>query len=463
MTSIATEFQFLGGPSGATAPGQPVLRSAPVKSGASSPPDLSSLNTKEGALAAYGPSIFQRNPVGGGGGFSNGNGPFGGLANRGFMPVSDPGILSQLGGGGNPSFGYTARPIDGSNPSLRGKEIGFNVPTQTFNPMTMQGPQGLNFGGFSVDPSSFGGSVSSGGGGFNVNAKSVQDQAMKTFFSQLPQMNINFGDEVEGLAKRTAAMGRTGSGLFNRDTDLMSGRQLAAREALLGNIGLQAATTDAGNDLQAQMATGGFDQAAKQRAMQASMANASNGLQAALQNAQMNMQGQMFDIGNQMSVDQFNTGMLNDAGLWNAQNRQNMGLAGLQHTLGERGYQDQLAGQAQNDLAAQMGFLQGGFSGSPAQYALGAAGGLGNLAGMFGSNAAQTSAGMGGMGQSIAQLLAGQGGGGGGGIGDLLGGLFGGGGGGAIQNALAGLFGNSPGATASMGSGIAAPMLAGIF
>lgn len=387
----------------------------------------------------------------------------GGMSNHRSPTPSMPGGIPQVGGTRtNPivgQFGGGYQPatqkIDGANPSLRGSQIGFNIPTQTFNPVTMQAPTGLDFGGFSVDPSSFSGGVSSGGGGFNVNAKSVQDQAMKTFFSQLPKMNIDFADQADQLAQKTAAMGRTGSGLFNRDTGYLSDRSLASRESMLGNIGLQAATTDAGNDLQAQMATGGFDQASKQRAMQASMSNSSNALQAALANAQMNQSGQMFDVTNQMNANQWNAGQQNQAGLWNAQNAQQMGLAGLAHTLGERGYQDQLANQAQNDLMAQMGFFGQGFQGNPAQYDLQGAGAMGDLAGMFGSNAAQTSAGMGAAGGSIAQMLQGQSGGGG--IG------------GAIGGALSGLFGGgqqgTPGqaAAASIGSGIAAPMLAGIF
>lgn len=93
--------------------------------------------------------------------------------------------------------------------------------------------------------------------GFNSEAPNIDPQNLgsmlqEAFQSQLPLLNENLREQTEQLAQRTSALGRSGSGMFNRDTDELSDRARAQRESLLGRLGFQAASTDVSNDLQAQ-------------------------------------------------------------------------------------------------------------------------------------------------------------------------------------------------------------------
>lgn len=374
------------------------------------------------------------------------------------LPAGGGGLFDPFGMGAHGDGGFFGPQSSGlstttitPDSTLRDQRLDFNMVLPQMTAGAVDAPSPLDFGGFSIDPSAFSvGGGGGGGGGFTVTPQSVQQQAMDTFQSQLPQMNIDFADQTEDLVKRTAAMGRTGSGLFNRDTDYLSDRGRAAREALLGNLGFQAATTDASNDLQAQIATGNFDSQAKDRSLQGSMASASNALQAALANAQMNQSGQFFDREMNMRADEGNANRAQNADMFNIGNTMQLALERMGLAERQQGREDNLANQAQNDFATQMGFLGQGFANDPASMLMGGSGMLGNLAGMFGQNASQTTGGLGSFAEALMQMQGGGGGGGGGGwmnaIGNALGSFFGGG-----------------GQQASPNMSIAAPILSGAF
>jgi len=392
-----------------TAGAQPILRRAAQKRSAPSPtssPQNPGGPTPQpgGGPVAIDPIIV--NSAAGGGGVFN---PVTNTSTNG------PGGLVNTGAGGGGVVGREA--ID---PSQRGDRLTFGAGLPTVSLPQVGSPGGLDFSGFGLDPSQFGqgGQFSideSGlGGGFNVNAQSVLDQALQAFRSQLPQADLRLQDATEGLAKRTSALGRTGSGLFNRDTDRLTERERAARESLLGNLSFQGATTDAANDLQAQIATGQFDQSAADRLLRARSQGSGQALQAALANARNNLQGQQFDINNVLATDRFNAGQQTQQNLFNTNQQIQRQLDQL--GLGERQQrrEDQLASQAQNDLATQLQLLSQGFGSNPAQTQLGGGSLLAQLAGMFGSNASQTSAGAGAAGQQAGGLLTELLGGGGG-------------------------------------------------
>lgn len=90
--------------------------------------------------------------------------------------------------------------------------------------------------------------------GFNVEAGSVADAAGKAFQSQLPALDQQFGHQVEGLAKSTASMGRTGSGMHDRSFQGLTDNARATREAMLGNLTFGAAEGDINRKTQVDMA-----------------------------------------------------------------------------------------------------------------------------------------------------------------------------------------------------------------
>ena len=270
---------------------------------------------------------------------------------------------------------------------------------------------------------------------FKINPQSVLDNAMQAFQAQLPGLNQDFADKSEQLAKGTSAMGRTGSGLFNRDTGFISDRARSTREGLLGNLAFQGATSDQGADLQAQMTTQNLlgqqenrfantnvanmqsaNQLAGQNAQgqnQMSMQNSQNSLQAMLanqrmnadaasQNAQLGMQGQLANQSANMQNNQFNAqmGQQNqqfNAGndmqsqMFNIQNQIQQGQFGANFMAGQQQNQNQMAQQAQNDYFQQLQLMgQQAFANNPAQAQAYGAQGYGNLAEMYGANATQT-------------------------------------------------------------------------
>ncbi len=280
--------------------------------------------------------------------------------------------------------------------------------------------------------------------GHNINTTSVMRNAMDAFNSQLAGMNIDFADQSDQLAKRTAAMGRTGSGLFNRDTGYISDRSRAAREGMLGNLSFTAAQSDAANRLQAQIEQGRLREAQEGRFANTSVENmrslnqlaglnSTNALKASMGNQDIASRMAMANAANTLSADQGNQRIGAETGMFNARSGMmndqfNVGndlmaqiqsagnaMRGREFDAGfmqdERSYQDQLARQAQQDLYNQMQLFSQGFQGDPTGTMMGAGGNIANLAQMYGQNAGQTNQGIGQGVQGLLQmLLMGQGG-----------------------------------------------------
>jgi len=259
---------------------------------------------------------------------------------------------------------------------------------------------------------------------FDINPGSVLQQAMAAFQSQLPGMNIDFADQSDQLAKRTAAMGRTGSGLFNRDTGYISDRARAQREGMLGNLSFDASKSDQAASLQAQIAAnqmreqqeGRFANVgvanmqsanqlaglSSQNALQAAMANQGMNLQAGMANQSTDLQSQMSNIQNSMHANQFNAGQQNQVGMnnqmWgnqaqmqNIQNAIQQNMFGAGFDASQQGRQDMMANQANQDFLEQLRLSgQFGFGGNPTDAMLGSAHGVNTLAGQWGANATNT-------------------------------------------------------------------------
>jgi len=279
-----------------------------------------------------------------------------------------------------------------------------------------------------------------GGAAMNtsIRADSVMKNAMNAFQSQLPGMNIDFADQSDQLAKKTAAMGRTGSGLFNRDTGYISDRSRAAREGMLGNLSFTAAQSDAANRLQAQIEQGRLREqeqgrfantnvANMQSANQLAGINSGNALRAALGNQDTAARIGIADSANALSAAQgnqrtsadigkFNAGSLLDAEQGNARNDMLSQFENVQNEMRnrdfdsnflaqERGYQDNLAAQAQQDYMDQMRMFTQGFQGDPGAAYNNAASGISNIGQQYGQNAGQTNAGLQQGIQGILQML----------------------------------------------------------
>jgi hypothetical protein len=294
-----------------------------------------------------------------------------------------------------------------------------------------------------IDAGQFGSMTGERAGGgsklaHNINPQSVMQQAMRTFQSQLPQMDIEFADASDQLAKKTAAMGRTGSGLFNRDTGYISDRARAKRESTLGNLAFGAATTDASNSLQAQIQQQQLREAQEGRFANTNVANMQsnnallgqsqgNMLQAllgnqrtALSSAQSNQDAALrAAMANQSSANQmgqFNVGEANSMGQFNAQNDINAQMQNLANQISQnqfganfmqqqQGYQNQLANQAQQDFINQMNMFGQGFNYDPGSAMIGAGAGMQGIAGMYGDQAGMANQQMGQGMQSLMQML----------------------------------------------------------
>ena len=195
-----------------------------------------------------------------------------------------------------------------------------------------------------------------------VQAQQVAPQVQAAFQAQLPQLNQQFADEAEMLAKRTSALGRTGSGQFNKETGFISDRARSAREALLGNLNFQAIQGDA------------------QRALAASQGN---------QNADLTQQ----NLGVQIAES-------------NAARTGQVDFARQQHLQGLQAREDALANKALQDRAQQLQFLQQGFAGDPTGAISAATQPILQAGGRFGENAAVLGQqAQGGMEAAIQQLI----------------------------------------------------------
>jgi len=196
----------------------------------------------------------------------------------------------------------------------------------------------------------------------DIQAQQVAPQVQAAFQAQLPQLNQQFADEAEMLAKRTSALGRTGSGQFNKETGFISDRARAARESLLGNLNFQAIQGDA------------------QRALAASQANQGAGL------TQQNLGVQIAEA--------------------NAARTGQVDFARQAHLQELQAREDALANKALQDRAQQLQFLQQGFAGDPTGAISAATQPILQAGGRFGENAAVLGQqAQGGMEAAIQQLI----------------------------------------------------------
>jgi hypothetical protein len=224
--------------------------------------------------------------------------------------------------------------------TLRGKRLGFGVRDHQVGLADL----GLTPGGMGsinpmmVDPNQFKYTA-------NIKARSVKQDAMDAFMAQLPQMNQDFADASEQLVKNTAAMGRTGSALFNRDTGYTSDRARNAREAMLGNMSFQGASADASNDLQGQIA--GANIGAQNAAMMAQLAAG---------NANRDLSAQNMTQGNILQ----RAGLLGQIAQNNANRAWQTDQMRQQHLSGLQGREDVLADKAMQDRATQWSMMQPG-------------------------------------------------------------------------------------------------------
>jgi len=201
----------------------------------------------------------------------------------------------------------------------------------------------------------------------DVNAADTAGSIEQAFQSQQGALNQQFADEQERLAMNTSALGRTGIGTFNKERALITGRQGAARDALLGNLIFQSTQSDA------------------QRALAAAQGNQQSGL--AFQNLQANIA--------QSNVDRAtDVDFARQAHLQNLQTRE-----------------DSLARDAVQDQAVRASLLQQGFSGTPTGAIGNAAQTLTGGSQQFGDNASVLSQQAGGLTADVIQRLLSQQGG----------------------------------------------------
>lgn len=131
------------------------------------------------------------------------------------------------------------------------------------------------------------------------NALDRSDLVQSHMDAILPMLEEQRMKRMDGLMGKTAAMGRTGSGMFNTDVGNLELASRRGRESLLGKLSAQAA----GQEIQDRL--GATDRATRLRG----------------QNLQESR-------------------------------------AQTQHMVGERGYENQLARQSMSDEARRLGFLQ---------------------------------------------------------------------------------------------------------
>jgi len=176
-----------------------------------------------------------------------------------------------------------------------------------------------------------------------AQAQATSGSITDAFNAMLPQLNQQFQQKVQDLTAQTAAMGRTGSGLFNRATSELGNQELANREALLGNLIFNSTQNDAS------------------RALQASLGN---------QNAGVSIAG------------------INSTNAINNANRDLTVQQGAQQTLAQQqANEEALAQQATNDQLTRLNLLQLGYNYDPNGAITGAANTLLGASNDFGANA----------------------------------------------------------------------------
>jgi len=184
-----------------------------------------------------------------------------------------------------------------------------------------------------------------------VQAGNLTDSVRQAFESQLPLLNQDLQRQTGELAENTAALGRTGSGLFNSATDNLSDQARAQRESLLGNLAFQASQTDVQNDLQAQ---------------------------------QLNQQAGL-------TADRFNRSLGFESDRFNELQRFNRDFEQRRFLSNQQQRQDRLADQAMADAAQRAQLLSQAFGG-PTATELAGAQAFGGEAGLLGNQIGSTTA-----------------------------------------------------------------------
>lgn len=165
-----------------------------------------------------------------------------------------------------------------------------------------------------------------------------EDLVRRLFESQLPGLDRQFDDRAEGIAQRTSALGRTGSGLVDREFAELNNEALRAREGLLGRITAQAAQ----QAIQDRLGLFGAGQGLAGLEQQRDIAGAQLPLQA-LQ-AAGGVEGRAASLGLQAAGQNRATDLARSAFLQQQQAREDM-----------------LARQAMQDRADQLRFMERGF------------------------------------------------------------------------------------------------------
>lgn len=217
----------------------------------------------------------------------------------------------------------------------------------------------------------------------------------RQFESQLPFLNEQFDKKANEIAERTSALGRTGSGMTDREFAELENQQQLKREGLLGQITADAAQQAIQDRLGLMQAGQGLAGQQLQREAQAGRAN-----RAALQGA-----GRLSRAASRL-------------GLRGQQANQQRDLARQRHLRQQQRREDQLARQAMQDRARQMQFMQqGGFTnpqgaiGQAAQTAMMGANEFGANAGAINQQLQGLASGgaqqPGGIGQLVSQIFGG--------------------------------------------------------
>ena len=282
----------------------------------------------------------------------------------------------------------------------------------------------------------------------------------RQFNAVLPEMEAQFQDQAEQVAGQTAALGRTGSGLVDRQfADLENEQERllqgqlgqitsrAAAQAIQDRLGLmgagqglaetelsrEAARAQALNNALSQ--AGGLAATGAELGLQGQMANQDASLRAglanqqtALQRAQANQQARLQsrlanqDAGLQSAMANqeaaLRAGLANQGSIMDAQRlNRNTDLERGRFLERQRAFEDRMARQAMNDRARQMQFLQQGFANQPFNQLNQGINTLLQGSGQFGANAALINQGLGGLAQAGASS---------GGLSGLINSLFGG-------------------------------------
>lgn len=85
--------------------------------------------------------------------------------------------------------------------------------------------------------------------GMDLPQSNIMSAAMGAFQSKLPELDRQLGLQVDGLGQQTAAMGRTGSGMYDRSLRGITDASATQRAGILGDLVLNATRDDTSNNI----------------------------------------------------------------------------------------------------------------------------------------------------------------------------------------------------------------------